>query len=330
MPVNESAKNVKILPGPDERIVHVIVNPASGNGRGERRWRKVERELVDFGFTARVAFTTGPVDATRIAEEFARQGARYILAVGGDGTVNEVVNGLLDENACPRSDARLAVVPCGTGSDLSRSAGVQRPATVLRAIELDSHTTVDVGRLTFRTQDENKPTVRYFANVADVGLGAQVARRSNASTKALGGTASYLVAAVRTVFEVEPAHASVTVDDELVFDGKALMIIFANGRYFAGGMNIAPDSSLRDGLVDIFVLEAVGRRKLLTELLPRVYLGKHVGRPGVHHLQGQCVSVETATPMLIEMDGEPIGVSPLSVEVVPRALKLIASGSVLR
>lgn len=311
-------------------MLHVIVNPASGNGRGERRWKKVERELMEFGFNATVRFTSGPGDATSIARAYKSDGAEYVVAVGGDGTVNEVINGLLDDDGHAVSDVRLAVIPCGTGSDLCRSTGITRPATALRAIELDAHACVDIGKITFRDGETGESVTRLFVNVADVGLGAQVAERSNNSSKALGGMASYLVNAVRTIAVVEPTHSRVTIDNTNVFDGDALMIVFANGRYHAGGMDMAPTSSLRDGLLDILILEGVGRRELLTGLLPRVYLGKHVGRRGVHHFRARCAEVETATPVSLEMDGEPVGSSPLKVEVVPKALRLIAAGSVLR
>jgi diacylglycerol kinase family enzyme len=165
--------------------------------------------------------------------------------------------------------------------------------------------------------------VRYFANVADTGLGAEVAARINAGSKRLGGLVSYLVSAVRTIAVFEFRDAAIDLDGEEFFAGKAGMVVFANGRFFAGGMIIAPDASHCDGLLDVFVLEDVGKRTLLTSLLPRVYRGKHVGRPGVLHRRAAVAHVRSSATMLVEMDGEQVGQGPLQVSILPSALRVI-------
>jgi len=167
------------------------------------------------------------------------------------------------------------------------------------------------------------PVTRYFINVADSGLGAETAERINRGSKALGGLVSYMVGAVRTIAVFDFRDATIEVDGVEVFAGRTGIVVFANGRYFAGGMVIAPDASLCDGMLEIFILQDVGKRALLTSLLPRVYRGKHVGRPGVLHYTAASAAVRSSERMLIEMDGEQVGLGPLEVGVLPRALRVI-------
>ncbi|MFW6074277.1 MAG: diacylglycerol/lipid kinase family protein [Chloroflexota bacterium] len=319
----------EVLAPPDARVLHMIVNPAAGNGKAGRQWPAVERTLHDMGFNAEIRFTTGPDDAEKIARSYALGGARYIVTVGGDGTVNEAINGLIENGKPVNPETRFAVIPAGTGKDLSRSTGLRDARNVLRAIELDAHAHVDIASISFESPD-GEPRSRYFINVADIGLGAHVAHRINNGSKVLGGLVSYFINAVQTIRVYEGTDISVTVDGEPLFEGPGLIVIFANGRFFAGGMRIAPDSSIRDGLLDIFVLEDVGRPALLTSLLPRVYFGKHQGCRGVHHVRGAAARIVTNRPLLMEMDGEQQGQTPVEVAAHPQILRLVSAGAALR
>ncbi|HEX5166362.1 MAG TPA: diacylglycerol kinase family protein [Thermomicrobiales bacterium] len=310
-------------------VLHVIINPAAGSGRAGRRWPELEAEMFRHGYEVRPSFTTGPGDAIRLARELAANGARTIVCVGGDGTVNEVVNGLIDGGRPVNPETRLAVIPCGTGKDLCRTIGTRDVTSMLRALADDTTALIDLGRVSCRDAKTGEPVERYFANVADTGIGAETAARINASSKALGGFVSYLSGAVRSIVAFKPWQVTVEVDGEPVHSGSAGMVVFANGRYFAGGMNVAPDASLCDGKLDIFVLEGVGKRALLTSLLPRVYRGRHVGQPGVVHLTGSQATVTCAAGMLLELDGEQIGTTPLAVEVLPAALRIVGTQDAL-
>jgi YegS/Rv2252/BmrU family lipid kinase len=260
----------------------------------------------------------------------AEAGVDTIVAVGGDGTVNEIINGMIRDDAAISPRTRLALVPSGTGKDLSRSLGTREVEYTLRALELDAVTHIDIGRIEFHDAETGAPVSRYFVNVADLGLGADVASRINRSSKALGGLMSYMINSIKTIVVFNAQEVRVTVDDTLAYDGRAHLVIFANGRYFAGGMHIAPDSSLRDGLLDIFILEDVSKRELLTSLLPSVYRGKHIGKRGVHHLKGAHATVKCGSTMLVEMDGEQPGHGPITVRTIPRVLPIVAAGAVLR
>jgi YegS/Rv2252/BmrU family lipid kinase len=301
-------------------LLHAIVNPAAGNGSAGRRWPAIAETIARHGYDLESAFTTGPGHAIELARRFADDGARTIVCVGGDGTVNEVVNGLVDDDRSVNPDTCLAIVPCGTGKDLGRTLETRDIEATLRAIVSGGVARVDVGRVRWMDERTDQSTTRCLVNVADAGIGAATAARINQSSKRLGGLISYLTGAVRSIAAFEPWDAVVEVDGEVIHDGETGMVVFANGRYFAGGMKVAPYASLCDGLLDVFVLQGVGKRALLTSLLPRVYRGKHVGQPGVTWRQGRTATVRSCAGMPLELDGEHVGRTPLTIDLLPRVL----------
>ena len=306
-------------------MLHVIINPAAGSGRAGRRWPEFEAEIARHGYDVQPNFTFGPGDATRLARQLALEGARTIVCVGGDGTANEVINGLIDGNRPINRETQLALIPCGTGKDLGRTLGTRDVESMLKALADGSTALMDVGRVTYQDAETRETTSRLFANVADTGLGAEAAERINRSSKALGGFVSFFAGAVRSIVAYKPWDITVEVDGVPVYDGSAGMVVFANARSFAGGMKVAPDASICDGLLDIFVLEGVGKRTLLTSLLPRVYRGRHVGQPGVVHLTGSHASVRCAAGMPLELDGEQVGTTPVTVDVLPGAIRVVGA-----
>ncbi len=310
-------------------LLHVIINPAAGGGRAGRRWPEFEAEIARHGYDVQPSFTAGPGDATRLARQLALEGARTIVCVGGDGTTNEVINGLIDGTRAINCETRLALIPCGTGKDLGRTLGTGDVESMLRALADGSTALMDVGRVTYVDAQTGETTSRLFANVADAGLGADAAARINRSSKALGGFVSYFKGAVRSIVAFKPWDITVTVDAAPVFDGSAAMVVFANARYFAGGMKVAPEASICDGLLDIFVLEGVGKRAMLTSLLPRVYRGRHIGQPGVIHLRGSAATITCAAGMLLEVDGEQVGRTPVTVDIMPGALRVVGTPDAL-
>lgn len=329
MVIDEQRMRDALIEPDSTALLHVIINPAAGSGRAGRRWPEFEAAMSRHGYDIQPHVTSGPGDATRIARELARDGARTIVCVGGDGTANEVVNGLIEGDRAISPETRLALVPCGTGKDLGRTLGTRDVESMLRALADGTTASIDVGRVTYHDGLTGETASRCFANVADAGIGAQTAERINRSSKALGGFVSYLTGAVRSIAAYKPWDVTVEVDGRKVYAGPAGMVVFANGRYFAGGMKVAPDASLCDGLLDIFVLEGVGKPTLLTSLLPRVYRGKHVGQPGVVYLAGDTATVTCASTMLLELDGEQLGTTPLTVDVLPGVLRVVGTADAL-
>lgn len=299
---------------------HAIVNPASGNGRTGRRWPELARRIRGLGLSLHERCTTGPGDATRITRELLAAGAREIVAVGGDGTVNEIANGFFDETNAAAPGAVLSIIPCGTGRDLSRSLGIRTVEDAAVLLANGKACAIDVGRVTFRDGDEMRS--RYFVNIADVGLGAETAALINRSSKVLGGMMAYLIGATRTILAFHGHHVTVDIDGIRVHDGRAGMVVLANGRYHAGGMFLAPAASLVDGQFEILVLHDVPKPMLLGSLLPRVYSGKHIGHPAVSCWRGRCVEVRSEATLLFEADGEQLGTTDLSAVIVPAALAI--------
>ncbi|MDI3340583.1 MAG: diacylglycerol kinase family lipid kinase [Sphaerobacter sp.] len=297
---------------------HAIVNPASGNGRAKRLWLPVAARLRAQGITVWEHQTSGRGDATRLARELVEAGAREFLVAGGDGTTNEVVNGLFANGRPLAPDAILSIIPCGTGRDFSRSLGIRNVDHAVSLLSAGKVCAVDVGRIAYR--DHGAPCERYFVNVADVGLGAETAALLNRSSKALGGFLAYLLGATRTILTFRGRVARVVVDGETVFHGPIGMVVLANGRYHAGGMDMAPMASLTDGLLEILVLREVPRRTLLGSLLPRVYLGRHVGHAAVLHRTGREVEIKAEDGLPFETDGEQPGTTDLRADVLHRAL----------
>lgn len=298
----------------------VIVNPAARNGAVGRAWEKLAATLAGYGIDAETVHTERPGHASELARAGLRDGPRLVVAVGGDGTVNEVVNGFYDGDRAIAPEAELAIVPIGTGRDGARTYRIPgRPERALAIVASGATRTIDLGRATYVAHGGGEES-RLFLNIASCGLSGAVAERANRTSKRLGGTPSFLWATVATFARWKNVGFKVTMDDEqreLVANNT----IVANGRYFGGGMKIAPDALPDDGLLDAIVFGDVGRLDLALNM-HRLYRGTILRHPKASHRLARAVSVETARPLPIEIDGEQPGVTPVRFEVVPAALRL--------
>lgn len=305
---------------------HAIINPTSGGGRTRKLWPAIAEQLREKGFRLHQHQTSGIGDATGIARRIVGEGVRNIVVVGGDGTLNEVVNGILEDDDVASADVMLSLIPCGTGRDFSRSLGIRDQRHAVDVLTSGAVTAVDVGSISYEKAGET--IRRFFVNVADVGLGAETAARMNQSSKRFGGFLGYLTAATRTILVFSGKPACVMIDDMVVHDGPVGMIVLANGRYFAGGMLIAPTASLCDGLFDVLILDDVPKYTLLGSLLPKVYRGKHMEHPAVHHFQGSRIEISSSESLPFEVDGEQPGYTNISVCMRRGSLKVRAPLSV--
>jgi diacylglycerol kinase (ATP) len=302
-----------------KRCVHVILNPAAGGGRCGRRWPRIAEQLRQHGLEVVTRQTSGRGDAVNLARQAARSGATDLAVAGGDGTINEAINGLHEHGSALRPELALTVLPCGTGSDFARNLGIRRIRQAIAALVGGRERTVDLGLLHFQRAGIDES--RYFVNSADVGYGAETAAWVNGSSRP-GGRFAYLIGGVRTILSKPPRPASITVDGVCVHDGPLGMVVVANGRYHAGGMELAPSASLDDGRLDVLLIGAISRFRLLGSLLPRVYFGAHVGQPGVRQFVGRNVRIMASQPLRFEVDGEQPGTTDLVAEVVPSALRV--------
>lgn len=315
-----ASPNVNTERGEPVRQLHVIVNPMSGNGRTRDAWPTIERRVQRLGFETDFRMTRSSGDGIRLGREAIEAGVDEVAVVGGDGTLNEVVNGLFQGSHGAPPDVILSVIPAGTGRDFSRSMGLRSFDHALETLGAGEIVAIDVGRVDY-TNDEGSQT-RYFVNSGDVGLGAETAALLNRSSKLLGGTISYFLGAARTIFSFSSQPTTVTVDGEVVHDGPLAMVCFANGRYQAGGMLMAPNASLTDGAFDLLILDDVPKYTLLGSLLPSVYVGRHLNHPNVTHRLAKEIQVSSPGALLFEVDGEQPGTTDICVTLLPAALRI--------
>jgi diacylglycerol kinase (ATP) len=289
-----------------------LVNPASANGSTGRRWPVLARQAADLGLRGDALLSERPGHIAELAAEAVRAGATQLVVVGGDGTVHEAVNGLLGADG---SDAELAVLSRGTGTDFARSLGLPRKFDEAVQVALTGRVrTIDAGRATFHHGEA------WFANFAGAGISGAIARDANSSSKALGGRASFMLSTVRVFARWKSAAVTATVAGE-TRRGQMFEIVAMNGPFAAGGMRIAPDASLEDGLLDCVVFGDVTKVDFVTTF-PKIYRGKHLDHPKVELLRGSTVSVEADPPLPVVLDGEQPGTTPARFEIAPRALRV--------
>lgn len=304
-----------------ERKAFVIVNPVAANGRVAARWPTVREHLAGLGLAFDFRLTERPLHATEIAREAVQAGYSPIVAYGGDGTLMEVVNGLLGEPGQP-SAVPLAIIPGGTGSDFVRTLGV--PHDYCLACEKFINGTerlVDVGYTVFRGLDGSEQRL-YFANVAGLGFDGEVVERVQRSSKALGGTLTYLLNLFLTLVYYRNKHVSLRFDGQGQ-DRRMNSVVIANGRYFGGAMYIAPPADVQDGQFEVVILGDFSKPELVINV-PRVYKGTHLTHPKVQIHKAREVHVEAKERMLLQADGELVGQAPASFRIIPGVLRVIA------
>jgi len=300
----------------------LIVNPRSAGGSTGRKWQKIERELRDRLPPFDTAFTNRHGHATQLA---AGAVGRYeaVVAVGGDGTVSEVVNGLIDERGAVKPGVAAGVIPFGTGADFIRSLNIPRGLEQAAAVlARGQRREIDIGRARFAAFDGTQ-ALRYFMNEAEVGMGAMVCDITNRSSKRLGGAVTYLLAIVAAMLRYRDRPVTFRVDGgppETVVLNNAWI---ANGRYSGGGIRSAPWAQLDDGLLD---LVRVGHVPFLERVrgLFKLRRGAFVDLSQVDYrtLRSAEVIAETAVP--VEVDGEPVGTLPAAFDLLPSRLPVIA------
>jgi YegS/Rv2252/BmrU family lipid kinase len=310
----------------------LIVNPRSANGATGRHFddiaSAVREQLGDHDH----AFTERMLHATTLARDALRAGAELIIATGGDGTINEVVNGFFEE-AQPgvepklvRPGAALAVLPRGTGGDFRRTMGLdgdlRKSARHLRG----ERRPLDVGRVEFLDHD-GKPAARYFVNVAGCGVDADIVDIANNSSKMLGGKLSFMIASLRGLAGWSDVSVRATLDDRPPEDLMITSFSVANGKYFGGGMMVAPDARLDDGLFHVTIWSNFGFKTFVLKS-GVLYDGSHVKLPGTRIDSAKKIRLEPGPKEgkigLIELDGEPVGKLPATYTILPGAISLVS------
>jgi diacylglycerol kinase (ATP) len=296
----------------------VIVNPAAGANSTHRKWPGIQSLLKQAGLSFDYQFTESKGHGIELAKAAASDGYRYLVAVGGDGTIHEVANGILQtENS---RDTSLGIICTGTGSDLSRSIGVSHDFTqICSSLTNPRHIVIDIGSVKFR--QNGKPLQRYFVNYAGIGIDAEVVRATERFPKFFGGTIPYLTGLVFSFIGYRNKPVNLRIDDRAAEKAKVLSVVVANGSYYGGGMHIAPGAKPDDSLFDMIIIGDIGKFDLI-KTMPRVYKGTHLTHPGVRVERGISISIESSRKFLLHADGELLGEGPVSFSLIPKGLRL--------
>lgn len=290
--------------------VLVVLNPVAGRGRAQGEWNDVRRRLTAAGVAFDEAVTSRPLEAIEISEKEAGNFS-CIVAAGGDGTVHEVANGLM------RAGGRtaLGVIPLGSGDDFEKLLSARDPVQRLVAQQPRQF---DIGRIV-------AGGTRYFANGMDIGFGAHGARNIASVPAFLTGFGAYLGALVLTLLRYPSLRVRLRLGDAPPVDLTTVMTAVMNGTTFGGSFRVCPEACADDGLLDLLIVDALGRLAILG-LVPKILRGAHAGDPRLRLLRARRVTIESDTPLLVEADGEIAfdGARRLEIEVLPAALRVVS------
>lgn len=304
----------------------VIVNPGSASGSTREKWASAASDLRAHFGPFNVAFTKAPGDGIELAKKAATSGRKLVIACGGDGTINEVANGILQSG----TDAELGILPSGTGGDLRRSLGIpQETRAAARVLRTGTTRRMDVGKVNF-SNHANEPESRYFLNISSVGLAASIIERVK-STPSLGwvpgstvrGKAAFALSTLREIVGIETIRVRISIDDEPESRLETINLCVANARFFGGGMKIAPDAQIDDGLFDVVNIGDISTAKVILNSYT-LYNGTHLSLEQVKSRRARKVTIapDGTANVPIELDGELPGKLPAEFEIVPHALSV--------
>lgn len=302
---------------------YFVVNPGSANGQTGRRWpelsARIARVVGEYGH----GFTTGPMDAARLTRQALMDGYDCIVAVGGDGTINEVVNGYFHEGTCINSQAPLAVLPRGTGGDFLKTFGWDNDMdAALARVTSETSTPLDVGLLHY-VRSDGREADRYFVNICSFGVSGLVDQEVNKRSKVLGGKLSFMVASVRALIKYKDAHIRIRADERAPEELNVTTLAVGNGKYFGGGMKVAPDANPSDGLFDVTIWSGYTLADFALKT-KAIYDGSHVDLTGTRRFRCKELEAESVdgSEVLLDLDGEQPGRLPCKVMVLPAHLRL--------
>jgi YegS/Rv2252/BmrU family lipid kinase len=300
--------------------IHFIIN-----GLYKHTERTISEIEYLFGkeYLASVSVTNGNGDATKLSREAVKSGVDYLIAAGGDGTMNEVVNGIMLVEKEKRKNLAVGLYPLGSGNDFARTMKISNKLfSLYELIKNNSPVPLDIGKLEYKKMnDENG--IRYFNNIADIGLGAEVAKRVNEGKKMYGPNFDFFKATVVSFFRYKRKHLKIT-SDEFNWSGSLLILCLANAKYFGSGMCIAPHAIVDDGKFSIMLAGNVSLIDYL-KYLPQIRKGEIINHPELYYKEVEFCSIEPiGEPCLIETDGEMIGKIPLKATMLKHEINFLA------
>lgn len=301
--------------------IGIVRNPVSGGQSGHARWRVISNALAEHFPECDVRETARVGDAGRLTVELIASGCGLIVAIGGDGTIGEVVDGIMRST---RPQTAFSFVPTGTGCDFARNFTLpSEPEALVRRIAEAPVRQIDIARMSGLSADGTMPE-RHFANIASVGVSGRIVQAVNGrGRRVASGSLRFLLCSVREILRYQPEGVRVVIDGKEIFSGPVTVAAVANGSWFGGGMHVVPFADLADGLLDIGILRGANRMGVLG-ILARLYSASHIGHPLISFHRGRVIDVEPCggATLSIEADGETLPFDRLHVEVMPSALSL--------
>lgn len=287
------------------------------------KWRGIEEYIKGvWHFSCDVRVTESDGQATPLTRDAVRSGCEVVVAVGGDGTVNEVVNGLFESGVVFDQNLVLVIIPLGSGCDLARSLGIpSKISEAIKAVEGNSMRRIDVGMVDFVNLSGERER-RYFVNIADLGGGGLVVQKADRAPRILGQRPNYLWGILSVAFSYRTRMMDVSIDGGEPLRLAAKNLIIANGRYFGRGFLAAPQAKMDDGLFDIVSVGDFGTIEALWHL-PKLYRGTHLGLEKVAYFRGRKVEASSDEEVLLEMDGELVGTLPATFGIIPGAINVV-------
>lgn len=300
----------------------VIVNPNAGRRKGEKDWLEIARLLTEASLEFTSVFTDCPNHAVKLSRKYIDAGFRKILVVGGDGTLNEVINGIFMQHTYAPDEITIAMIPVGTGNDWGRSFNI--PSDYKQAIDVIVRGKTfrqDVGKVTYTS--DGKPHSRYFVNMAGMGFDAMVAKKTNKQkAEGKGGPFSYLVNLFTSLIAYKSITTNIVIDNKPVNEDVFSMSI-AICQYNGGGMKQAPGAVPDDGLFDITIITRVTRMTVLRNVA-KLYDGTFVRLNQVKQYRGQVIKIDSNPALFLETDGESLGHTPMAFEIKPRCITIVS------
>ncbi len=284
-----------------------LVNPAAGNGKAKRDWPEISKMIGEHFTDYDIKFTERPMHATELTMDAVRDGVETVVSCGGDGTLNEVINGAAESNV------KVGLIPLGTGSDFGKTIGIRTPEDSIKALGENRTVKMDIGRVTFNESEEK----RFFINVLEIGFGAEVMSYVNSHAK--HGNRTFVRGIFSTIWKLKKFRPGA--ENDLLKDVETIEAIVANGRYFGGGMLASPGSQVSDGLLDVHILKPVSRITTILRLRTLVN-GSYIEKGYSYDDKVKSIRFGEAGN-LVEMDGEVVGRTPIDISLVQQGCNFI-------
>jgi YegS/Rv2252/BmrU family lipid kinase len=307
--------------------VSIVINPSAGNGKAKRIAQSLLQKIKSASdFEISINFTRGKNDATLITREAIMDGASMIIAVGGDGTINEVVNGFFLEGEPLNPLCELGIINCGTGGGFARTLNI--PNSTVQQIEQllkPGSIALDLGHI--KCKDYSGATVsRLFVNECQIGIGSEVAAIVGKKSKFFGGTIAFGCVATFLAMFMKPLNLSIEFDNEDFQEFRLIGLVIGNGTECAGGMKLTPDAKLNDGFFDVLSINDMKTGQRILNL-SKVYSGTHILSPHCSVKRCKKLKVRSASDVSLESDGEIFGNSPFDIEILPAAI-MVKAGNI--